>query len=577
LIGKVTKFLGLLIIAASAASAQIQTSNLAQAGTNDFSLITSVPSLAQLKDVGSPSSHPLTCVTGTTCIGIAGLAPTEKQNVIQPSGTTREANTLNGVVNASTFPGADIGTQLNNAIAAVSEICGTVMLPPGSYKLTEQVLKPRCVWIEGNNAQINSTIDDPNIPAIVTGSVEAETHPYAIGGIRNLRLVGPGFKMGTVGIYLGGPVGSSVAPVGNEDYLDDFENVAVRGFGSGYQKGSNVYQDAWFGGSSTANEYGFSDVGLFGSENMNFYGWEDLNNNTYGFYSLNTASSEYHFIGCSFDYNGTARNGIYKGGAFYYANGTIRIVSGHLEQFGGRFFSGPSTATVGFNWDLHISNGTQFVVGSTGTDVLVNVVGFDGGVYIDPGVQIVHIGPIGHFVNWTAVGVNSVLMVGPYWDPTAKSGITFPPFTQSAGRITYVEVPHYSQYSPDYQVHSHEVIQNLTAGTTTDTGFVGSTRNSNGSLPATSGIFPTEGNFLGWNADGMGGADFYNVFASKTGTAFHWRTFDGSGWAQPMALSRAGDLTVHSVLPANGFTGTKTAGSCVFTIANGIITNVTGC
>jgi hypothetical protein len=126
-------------------------------------------------------------------------------------------------------------------------------------------------------------------------------------------------------------------------------------------------------------------------------------------------------------------------------------------------------------------------------------------------------------------------------------------------------------------VHSHEVNHKLTAGTATDTGFVGSTGNSNGSLPAASGIFPTEGNFLGWNADGMGGADFYNAFASKSGTAFYWRAFDGKGWAQPMSLSRTGDLTVHSVLPANGFTGTKTAGSCVFTITNGIITNVTGC
>src|ERR1700679_4041317 len=131
-------------------------------------------------------------------------------------------------------------------------------------------------------------------------------------------------------------------------------------------------------------------------------------------------------------------------------------------------------------------------------------------------------------------------MIGPYWNPTAKAGITFPPFTQSAGRITYIQVPHYSQYSPDYQVHSHEVIQKLTAGTATDTGFVGSTGNSDGSLPATSGIFPTEGNFLGWNADGMGGADFYNAFASKSGAAFYWRAFDGKGWSQPMSLSRTG-------------------------------------
>jgi hypothetical protein len=516
-------------------------------------------------------------VTSDRMVGGQSPSSTKENGAIQPPGQTLGVNSLKGVVNVLSFPGDDVGMQLNNAIAVASASCGTVMLPPGSYRLTTQVLKPRCVWIEGNNAEISSGITDKNTPAIVAGSVDADSHPYATGGIRNLRLVGPGNNTGTIGIYLGGPVGSVVAPKGTEDYLDDFENVAVSGFGSGYQKGSQVYQDAWFGGSSTANRYGFNDVGLFGSENMNFYGWEDLNNHLYGFYSMNTASSEYHFIGCSFDYNGTTAAGTYTGGAFYFANGTIRIVSGHLEQHGGRFFDGPSVNTTGFNWDLHVSNGTQFVVGSTGTDALVNVVGFEGGVYIDPGVQIVNTGPIKRFVNWTATGVNGVLMIGPYWNPTAAAGVTFPPFVQSSGAITLVDVPHYSQYSPDYQLHKHEVIQNLTAGTATDTGFVGSTGNSDGSLPKTSGVLPSYGNFLGWNADGSGGADFYNPCASTTGNAFHWRTFNGHGWDNPMSLSRGGDLSIHAVLPANGFTGTKTAGSCVFTIASGIIINVTGC
>jgi hypothetical protein len=483
----------------------------------------------------------------------------------------------NSGVNVLGFPGADVGMQLNNAIDSVRSNCGSVMLPSGSYRLRTQVLKPRCVWIEGNNAQITSEITDKNTPAIVTGSLDADSHPYATGGIRNLRLVGPGIDSGTAGIYLGGPIGSIVAPKGTEDYLDNFENVAVSGFGSGYEKGTDVYQDVWFGGSSTANRYGFNDAGLSGSENMSFYGWEALNNDVYGFYSLDTASSEYHFIGCSFDYNGRITGGASTGGAFYYANGTVRIVSGHLEQYGGRFFDGPSTATLGFNWDLHIRNGTQFVVGSTGTDVLVNVVGFNGGVYIDPGVQIVNVGPIKSFVNWAAVGVNGVLVIGPYWNPTARSGVPFPAFTQSAGAIPYVDIPHYSQYAPDYQLRKHEVIQSLSAGTATDTGFVGSTGNSNGLQPSTSGVLPSYGNFLGWNADGTGGADFYNPFASTTGNAFHWRAFNGKRWDNPMSLSRSGDLTVNSVKPSNGFTGKKIAGSCVFTIESGIITGVTGC
>ncbi len=78
----------------------------------------------------------------------------------------------NGAVNVLAFPGSDIGVKLNNAIDTVRSSCGSVALPSGSYRLRTQVLKPRCVWIEGNNAQITSEITDRNTPAIVTGSLD---------------------------------------------------------------------------------------------------------------------------------------------------------------------------------------------------------------------------------------------------------------------------------------------------------------------------------------------------------------------------------------------------------------------
>jgi hypothetical protein len=166
----------------------------------------------------------------------ATLELVKNQRVSQPVGNVG-INSLDGTVNATLFPGGDIGAQLNGAIAAVSANCGKVVLPPGSYRLTTQVMKPRCVWIDGNNAKIFSAIANPNIPAIVVGSLDVEAHPYSIGGIRDLQLVGPGINASTIGIYLGGPVAPVVAPAGNEDFLDDFENVAVSGFGSGYEKG----------------------------------------------------------------------------------------------------------------------------------------------------------------------------------------------------------------------------------------------------------------------------------------------------------------------------------------------------
>lgn len=38
-----------------------------------------------------------------------------------------------------------------------------------------------------------------------------------------------------------------------------------------------------------------------------------------------------------------------------------------------------------------------------------------------------------------------------------------------------------------------------------------------------------------------------------------------------------GQINASSIIAANGFTGTKTAGACTFTIISGIITNVSGC
>jgi hypothetical protein len=51
-----------------------------------------------------------------------------------------------------------------------------------------------------------------------------------------------------------------------------------------------------------------------------------------------------------------------------------------------------------------------------------------------------------------------------------------------------------------------------------------------------------------------------------------------SGGASPVCNFRvAANGTITTMTNQNGFTGTKTAGACVFTITNGIITNVTGC
>jgi hypothetical protein len=43
------------------------------------------------------------------------------------------------------------------------------------------------------------------------------------------------------------------------------------------------------------------------------------------------------------------------------------------------------------------------------------------------------------------------------------------------------------------------------------------------------------------------------------------------------AFNVQGQISASSVVAANGFTGTKTAGACHLTIVSGIVTNITGC
>lgn len=123
--------------------------------------------------------------------------------------------------------------------------------------------------------------------------------------------------------------------------------------------------------------------------------------------------------------------------------------------------------------------------------------------------------------------------------------------------------------------------QTLTGGATTGTASLGfSTVGSN--------VF----GFGGWGiGNGAGLPGVVGLFDSTTNT-FPWNTNSsddmcfgvtiGGGnvagcTGATAKITHTGDATFNSVSAVNGFTGTKTAGACVFTITSGIITNVTGC
>src|SRR5579863_10546539 len=95
------------------------------------------------------------------------------------------------VLNVNSFPGTDIGAQLNACISAFSPTSpGLCTISIGTYALTTKVTKPQWVTIEGNNAVITvASLSTPAIVCVTTlGLSPAEIGTYSRRGIRNLSL-----------------------------------------------------------------------------------------------------------------------------------------------------------------------------------------------------------------------------------------------------------------------------------------------------------------------------------------------------------------------------------------------------
>jgi hypothetical protein len=95
----------------------------------------------------SPSSWSVVVSTASLI-----AAPNVSQTKVQPSGTSFQSNSTNGELNASLYPGTDIGAKVMAAIADLPGRCGTVMIPAGSYTQTTTITKPACVGIRGQGA-----------------------------------------------------------------------------------------------------------------------------------------------------------------------------------------------------------------------------------------------------------------------------------------------------------------------------------------------------------------------------------------------------------------------------------------
>jgi len=119
---------------------------------------------------------------------------------------TANITSINGLLNATDYPGADIGAKVNAAIAALPANGGTVYIPAGSYTQSTTILLPRYVLLQGASAfGTQLTYTGSGWAVIIADSSGGGNYPE--GGIADISFAGPGTTTGTGGIYFGGSDG----------------------------------------------------------------------------------------------------------------------------------------------------------------------------------------------------------------------------------------------------------------------------------------------------------------------------------------------------------------------------------
>lgn len=475
------------------------------------------------------------------------LQPSGSQTVRQPTATTLMVNSLNSSLNPILFPGSDIGAQINSAISALpqsafGEPCGTIVVPAGYYAFSTSIVKPQCVFIEGNGANLHFTATSG--AALVVASPYSNSDPYSSGGVSHLSLSGVGGS--SIGVYMGGdPAGS----ISRSDYYaadQSFVDDQIFGFGTGVQMGNNSFLDTWRGGAISSNNIGvyFPCGTTNAGENYSFYGMV-VNNGGVGF--KQDCGAEIKLYGGGVDYNVTAA--ITGAGIYVTAYGT------HFEQRNAPIILGQGVSAT---QQLNLFGGVLYASAPGGDDPsFITIGGVSSNVRLDA-VDLAA-GPghgVSSIVNWQAGGQGHL-------SASAITGATSPPLVIGAtGNVSVsamdLNTASLSNYSGAF----------IPSGLIQGGSYIGSANNSNGSLPGTSGTFPYNGTFLGWNADDNGGSDFYNAFdaPASANAAFNWWSNNNGAWSKISSLSRNGDLTLNGRVSAT----TVTISGANWTSGNGI-------
>jgi hypothetical protein len=271
------------------------------------------------------------------------------------------------ILYADRFPGDDIGAQVNAAIHGLPSIsanysgdapehCGTVALSPGRYLQQTTILKPNCVLIEGNGAQL--VYRGKSYSIIEAGeSMKSPTFGTTAGGIHNLWLnggadvrKGPDSQSGYAGLMVGGdPSGATPASYGafaqtnSQLYIEGFQNGIIIGrFSSLTTFLGGVINDNGTGVWYPSNAYGSGEA-------YSFYGTQMNNNHEQGV--RDDACGEIRMHGGSIDYTGGVPGQPFYKGNRYAITGNCIDFQGygvHFEQDGS-----PILHAVGGNTTLY--------------------------------------------------------------------------------------------------------------------------------------------------------------------------------------------------------------------------------
>lgn len=338
-----------------------------------------------------------------------GYAPTATVNG-QTAGVT--AANVEGVRYADQYPGADIGAQVNAAIAAVG--CGRVVIPAGHYSFSTTIVKPRCVQLDGQGeaATVLNFVPTTGVAIAVgdnAGSIGSDD------GLSGITLLGAGPVSAAIGLWLGGDPAGKVLPPSDFGNSQHFRQLKIAGFQAAIEWGSNSYLETfedcilgWAGAAEAGSNNAVAITEAAGAvndaEKNLFLGGQIMNETTHAVAGVNE-DLDLHFVGTSIDFANGAGIGSDGANATFF-NASFTCDDCHIEQN-----SGPVVLDTTQNY-LNLFSGIILYDDSSGitTPAIITMQGNQ------PGLTIQNVGfnsnhAVGEAINFAPSGGDAALIV----------------------------------------------------------------------------------------------------------------------------------------------------------------------